>query len=142
MRSRFLLRSLVLAALAATVFSGAASAADQFQYFRMKWFVPGISNQAPPTPPAQFDLSLFYAGQPMATAGDSYAAPASVTGALGPLSFTVVSGSLPVGLLLDLASGTISGVPLQFGAFSALVRVTDGFAAATATFALRVVQPF
>jgi hypothetical protein len=129
----------VMVGVVATLAGAAASAAD-FPYFRMRWPYNGYTTPNPPDP--SFDLALFYAGQPMATAGESYTALAVVTGAQGPTSFRLLNGTLPVGLSLDPLSGSVSGIPLQYGAFSANIQVTDGIETAVAPFVITVVQPF
>jgi hypothetical protein len=52
-------------------------------------------------------------------------APSGVSGGFGGLAFELVSGALPGGLVLSAASGLISGVPLEAGSFSGVVRVSD-----------------
>jgi hypothetical protein len=48
-----------------------------------------------------------------------------VTGSLGTYSWSVVSGSLPEGLTVDPGSGTVSGIPVLGGRFSAVIRATS-----------------
>jgi len=48
-----------------------------------------------------------------------------VTGGIGALSWTVVSGALPPGLGLNPSNGTISGTPTSTGSFGFRLRVTD-----------------
>lgn len=60
-----------------------------------------------------------------ATAGDSYSATIGVTGGLGPYGFSIDSGSLPAGMVLNPLTGVVSGLPLTPGSYDFTVRVTD-----------------
>ncbi len=55
---------------------------------------------------------------PAATIGVAYSQIVSATGGAGPYTFAVTSGALPTGLLLDSATGAISGTPSAGGTFS------------------------
>ena len=63
----------------------------------------------------------------------AYAGSLTVTGGDGPYVWTMVSGSLPDGLGLDPASGTIAGRPKRFGSFPFVASVTDVRSGAHAT---------
>jgi hypothetical protein len=54
-----------------------------------------------------------------------YAANLAASGGTTPYSWSVLSGSLPPGLVLTAASGKISGTPTQNGSFPAQIQVTD-----------------
>jgi len=82
-------------------------------------------------------------GRPFTAVLDSAA-----TGATLPLSYSVVSGSLPLGLSLG-ASGSVSGTPGAFGSFNFGIRLTDssdialgGPFSETRSFTLIVQPPF
>ena len=60
-----------------------------------------------------------------------YGATLEATGGTWPRSWSLASGSMPPGLLLD-SGGTISGTPAQSGTFNFAVRVTDAAAASVA----------
>lgn len=62
---------------------------------------------------------------PYGTQNGTYSYSLAVSGGSGPYTWEVSSGSLPTGLSLDKASGTISGRPTSTGAYSFTVRVTD-----------------
>ncbi|RMD79932.1 MAG: hypothetical protein D6809_02435, partial [Gammaproteobacteria bacterium] len=81
-------------------------------------------------PPAILTTSL-----PDATAGVSYVETLAVSGGAAPLTWSLAAGSLPPGLSLDPATGTISGTPTTSGSYSFTVQVTDANGA-TATQAL------
>lgn len=58
--------------------------------------------------------------------GDGYSAPVSgVSGGASPYSYTIASGSLPAGVTLDAATGTITGRPSAGGTFNFTIRATD-----------------
>lgn len=118
----------------------AAPANAAYQYFRMY----GAWGSMPPSspPPQGSTLLLSYSPAPQIEVAVGVTRPASVSGSQGPTSFSVVAGSLPPGLSLDVSSGTISGAPVTAGAYSATVRVSDGISLAQATFATLVVDPF
>ena len=87
-----------------------------------------------------------FANLPEATMGSSYNAVISVRGGTAPYQFSIVSGTLPSGLSLNSATGTISGTPLASGTYSFAVIATDaagtssrerGFTVAVAEAAIR-----
>jgi hypothetical protein len=55
----------------------------------------------------------------------SYAAVLAANGGTTPYTWSISSGSLPPGLLLDTVTGSISGTPAAVGAFSFTVQVSD-----------------
>jgi len=55
-----------------------------------------------------------------------YSQTLSVSGGVGPFTWSLTTGSLPNGLTLS-STGTISGTPTQFGTFSFTVTVIDSF---------------
>jgi hypothetical protein len=62
---------------------------------------------------------------PDATYGVAYTATLSASGGTTPYSWSVSSGSLPVGLALAGATGIISGTPTSTGTSTFTVRVSD-----------------
>src|SRR5439155_2655760 len=62
---------------------------------------------------------------PHATAGVPYSARLTVSGGRAPYSWSASSGSLPQGLMLNSATGTISGTTSRQGDFSFQAKVTD-----------------
>jgi hypothetical protein len=75
---------------------------------------------------------------PPARVGDSYQLALTTTGAVGAVSWSIASGSLPSGLSLSASTGTIAGVPSAPGSFTATVRATDSARSATAPVAVSV----
>ena len=67
-----------------------------------------VSTTIPGTPPP---LSITTASLPNGTAGAAYSVTLAATGGTGPYSWSIASGSLPSGLTLNSATGTISGTP-------------------------------
>src|SRR5205085_290064 len=69
---------------------------------------------------------------PPARVGDSYQVTLTTTGAVGTVTWSIASGSLPSGLSLNGSTGTIAGTPSAAGSFTAterLPRTTCGCAA-------------
>ncbi len=62
---------------------------------------------------------------PNGTVGSPYSATLTASGGMQPYSWSIVSGQLPPGLLLDPSSGVISGSPRAAGAFTIRIDLTD-----------------
>ena len=80
-----------------------------------------------PTPapaPTSTPLSIATTSLPNATAGQPYSFTLQASGGTPPYSWTVTSGSLPVGLVLA-TSGIVSGTPTSGGTTTFSVTVTD-----------------
>lgn len=60
-----------------------------------------------------------------AQAGVAYSSALAASGGTGPYTFSISQGALPPGLTLNVATGTISGVPTAAGGFSFTARVRD-----------------
>ncbi len=69
-------------------------------------------------------LQLASSSLPKGTVGSGYSLTLQATGGTAPYTWSVASGSLPVGLTLS-TSGTISGTATSSGAFSFSVTVKD-----------------
>jgi hypothetical protein len=82
----------------------------------------GPSPLPPPPPPVALQVGTEL---PSGAVGSPYAGSLTVSGGIGPYTWSIVSGSLPPGLGFDAASGTIAGQPSTFGSFTFLVRVAD-----------------
>jgi hypothetical protein len=74
-------------------------------------------------------LTIAVPAAPAGQVGVSYRLTPSAAGALGTVSWSVTSGSVPAGLAVDPVSGTISGVPVASTASSTFVlQASDDFA--------------
>src|SRR5262245_22937526 len=62
---------------------------------------------------------------PAAKVGEPFQLAPSVSGTLGSVSWTVVSGDLPAGVTLDGLSGVVADTPVMWGTTSAVVQVLD-----------------
>ncbi|WP_170061104.1 SdrD B-like domain-containing protein [Spirosoma aerolatum] len=60
-----------------------------------------------------------------ATVGSPYSQTISTTGGSAPLTFTIASGNLPPGLVLNNTSGVISGTTTTNGSFPVTILVSD-----------------
>jgi large repetitive protein len=71
-----------------------------------------------------------------------YSATVSVTGGTGPYTWSLSSGSLPVGVSLDAATGAITGTPTATGTSTFTLSVTDTGTSlvATATYSITIVS--
>ena len=86
---------------------------------------------------APVQLTVTTASLAGGTAGTSYSATVQASGGTTPYTWSVSSGTLPVGLALNASSGAISGTPTTAGTSSFTVQVRDSAATpATATKAL------
>ena len=65
--------------------------------------------------------------------GVAYGATPSVTGGSGAVTWSVVDGTLPAGLVLDPATGAITGTPTGPGTTTFTLRATDALGATTGT---------
>ena len=75
----------------------------------------------PTVQPVTIGTSALAAGRATVT----YSAALEAAGGSGAFAWTVASGSLPAGLVLDVATGTIAGTPQSGGAFSFVVAAAD-----------------
>lgn len=71
--------------------------------------------------------------------GETYASPAIATGGFNPVGIQVSQSNLPAGLVLNSATGLISGAATTAGSFSYALRATDNFdSSATASCGVRI----
>jgi hypothetical protein len=73
--------------------------------------------------PVNLDCGPCSAGK--ATAGTAYSATMKVTGGTAPFKFSLTSGTLPAGLMLNTSTGVISGTPTTVGTSNFAVKVVD-----------------
>jgi len=81
---------------------------------------------------------------PSGTYNTAYSTTLSATGGTPPYSWRIPSGKLPDNLILDAATGTISGMAITVGTLTFTVEVTDSeYPAVTATkqFSITVYEP-
>ena len=92
---------------------------------RSAWSWPGLicdsSYAAGPT-----QLTVSTTSLPNGTVNVAYAATLTAVGGITPYAWSIVSGSLPGGLTLNLTSGAITGTPSGVGTFNFTVQVSDG----------------
>jgi hypothetical protein len=69
-------------------------------------------------------LTITTTALPNATDGTAYSATITATGGAAPYSFSVTSGTLPIGLSLSNV-GVLSGAPSVYGTFNFTVTATD-----------------
>jgi len=70
-------------------------------------------------------LSITSAALPSGVTGSPYSQTFTAAGGAPPYSWTVVGGSLPPGLTLEIPTGVLAGMPTATGSFTFTVRVTD-----------------
>lgn len=70
-------------------------------------------------------LSLAPAELAPMIAGEFFSQTLEASGGTAPYSYSVTSGALPAGLLLDPQSGVLSGTPITAGPFSFAITATD-----------------
>ena len=85
---------------------------------------PYAVSVAPAPSPLVISTSLL----PNGTVGVAYDATLAATGGTPPYSWSVISGALPPGLLLDAATGAIKGTPTTSGPYAFTVQVKDAAA--------------
>ena len=74
------------------------------------------------------NMSIVTSSIPTPVAGRGYGASLTVSGGTSPYTFTIKSGTLPIGLSLDAAAGSISGtvsLSARNASYLAVIRVTD-----------------
>nr|WP_225042250.1 putative Ig domain-containing protein [Xanthomonas campestris] len=72
------------------------------------------------------NLALPASNLPAGTAGQAYTATiAPATGGTAPYSYALTAGALPSGVVLDAATGALSGTPTVSGTFNFTLMVTD-----------------
>jgi polysaccharide export outer membrane protein len=83
--------------------------------------------------PADAPLSVLCAPGIAIQAGMAYSSSVLASGGTGAYQFAIVSGALPSGMVLNPATGLISGTPSADGIFSYTIQVTDSAGAMATT---------
>ncbi len=102
----------------------------------------GISGNAALT--VADSLAITTAALPDAVPGIPYSATLAATGGAAPYSWSVTAGTLPSGLALNAASGTITGTPAAQGTSDITIQVSDSSSPAvsvTRALSIMVGQP-
>jgi Putative Ig domain len=103
---------------------------------------PPPSDPPPNPPPAPTPVTVTTTALPSGTVGDAYTATLAASGGTSPYKWSLTGGSLPAGLSLNAATGTIAGTPSAPASQLALTfRVTDSSSSAqtaTATLSLTI----
>lgn len=81
----------------------------------------GGGSQAPATPA----LAITTSSLPAATAGAAYSAQLGASGGTAPYTWSVATGQLPAGVVLNAATGAVSGTPATAGTYGAVLKVSD-----------------
>jgi hypothetical protein len=74
---------------------------------------------------APIDLQCGSCGSAKAYKGTALSSTLRVSGGVGSLTFSIVSGSLPAGLTLNSATGVIGGTPAATGTYTFTSKVVD-----------------
>jgi hypothetical protein len=83
------------------------------------------ATSAASSPATPLGPSISTAVLPGGELGVTYSTTPTVTGGTGPYTWTLASGALPSGLLLNPSTGAITGTPTATGPFSFTLLVTD-----------------
>lgn len=70
-------------------------------------------------------VTITTASLPAGQKGVPYSATLVATGGVSPYAWTITAGQLPQGLILNAATGTLSGTPTSAGTVSLTITVTD-----------------
>lgn len=75
--------------------------------------------------PSGTSITLSPSALPAATPGSPYAQAITAAGGTAPYTFSVSSGALPPGLVLNPVTGLLSGLPAAVGSFAFTITATD-----------------
>jgi len=92
-----------------------------------------VNESTPHQKPADPPLTVLCAPGTTIQVGVPYNSPVIASGGTGAYQFAITGGSLPSGIALNPATGTIAGTPNADGAYSYTVQVTDSGGAMATT---------
>src|ERR1035437_1469697 len=78
---------------------------------------------------AAIGLGITCGNPPDGHVGAAYSHTFPSGGGIAPLTFSIIAGSLPLGLTLNAATGLVSGTPTSAGTFPFTIQVQDAFGA-------------
>jgi hypothetical protein len=78
---------------------------------------------------AAIGLGITCGNPPDGQIGVAYSHTFPAGGGIAPLTFSIIAGSLPGGLILNAATGLVSGTPTSAGTFAFTVQVQDALGA-------------
>jgi hypothetical protein len=85
---------------------------------------PTPSASTTPNPPVVLDITDMQGNN--ASVSNNYHAQLAATGGNGTYTYSIWSGTLPVGITLDASTGVISGIPTTAGSVELGIRVDSG----------------
>lgn len=108
---------------------GTDPAGDTGSGFRQDVFIvqlaPASSASTPPPAPPVVPVAITTTTLPSGPASVTYSATLQASGGSGTYTWSVLSGSLPVGLSLTPSTGAISGIPQSAATTSVTIAVAD-----------------
>ncbi len=122
--------------------TGTATALGSFtsDFVVMDSNVPPFIAHATLTLTVESDLAITTKALPAAVVGVAYNLPVGLAGGLPPYTWSIVAGSLPTGLSIDPATGTIVGTPVTYNSttdfnktYTVTVQVIDSIGAIQST---------
>ncbi len=109
----------------AGTYSFAVTANDSSNPVQYQTSLVSILVAVPVAPPQMQALSFLQAVLPAGEVGLSYSDVMQATGGTAPYHFALSSGTLPLGVVLNAATGTLSGTPTTAGGSAFAITVTD-----------------
>ena len=98
---------------------------------------PSPPGSPSPPPPAEV-ITITSNSSMQGVVGTPFTLTFQAQGNLAPLTWTIISGKLPDGLLLDSQSGTISGTPAVESFTGMSIQASDGRATGSQSFAILI----
>jgi hypothetical protein len=105
--------------------SGLPTQAGSFPFTIRVTDAAGIATEKTFTLAVGAGFSISACPVPAATAGQPYSSALTIAGGEQPITWTIASGSLPAGLTLGTANGTLTGTPTQIGSSDFTAKASD-----------------